>query len=236
MDRVDFHCRLAWLTDAQLAAAQRTARERGHGHRARPRPRGRRTPRRAPTPGRNRTSFARGHDRRRAARRLQLPRPGLGSAALAPGRPRRRRLRPLPRPPARPVRGTPEPCASTTSWACSGSGGSRRAIRPPRGRTSVRRRGDARRPRPGGPPRRAPSSSARTSARSSPACARRSPRAACSAPRCSGSSATGTARAGRSPPRSGARTAWPPPPPTTCRPPRPGSPANTSDCATASAC
>ncbi|GAA0653669.1 4-alpha-glucanotransferase [Streptomyces thermocarboxydovorans] len=29
MDRVDFHCRLAWLTDAQLAAAQRTAREAG---------------------------------------------------------------------------------------------------------------------------------------------------------------------------------------------------------------
>ncbi|NJP53283.1 4-alpha-glucanotransferase [Streptomyces sp. SBST2-5] len=29
MDRVDFHCRLAWLTDNQLAAAQRTAREAG---------------------------------------------------------------------------------------------------------------------------------------------------------------------------------------------------------------
>ncbi|WP_307840180.1 4-alpha-glucanotransferase [Streptomyces sp. G44] len=29
MDRVDFHCRLAWLTDAQLATAQRTAREAG---------------------------------------------------------------------------------------------------------------------------------------------------------------------------------------------------------------
>ncbi|MEV7196608.1 4-alpha-glucanotransferase [Streptomyces sp. NPDC093510] len=29
MDRVDFHCRLAWLTDAQLAAAQRAAREAG---------------------------------------------------------------------------------------------------------------------------------------------------------------------------------------------------------------
>ncbi|GAA1415551.1 4-alpha-glucanotransferase [Streptomyces thermospinosisporus] len=29
MDRVDFHCRLAWLTDTQLAAAQRTAREAG---------------------------------------------------------------------------------------------------------------------------------------------------------------------------------------------------------------
>ncbi|GHE66663.1 4-alpha-glucanotransferase [Streptomyces spiralis] len=29
MDRVDFHSRLAWLTDAQLAAAQRTARESG---------------------------------------------------------------------------------------------------------------------------------------------------------------------------------------------------------------
>ena len=29
MDRVDFHCRLAWLTDAQLAAAQRTARDAG---------------------------------------------------------------------------------------------------------------------------------------------------------------------------------------------------------------
>jgi 4-alpha-glucanotransferase len=29
MDRVDFHCRLAWLTDAQLTAAQRTAREAG---------------------------------------------------------------------------------------------------------------------------------------------------------------------------------------------------------------
>jgi 4-alpha-glucanotransferase len=28
-DRVDFHCRLAWLTDAQLTAAQRTAREAG---------------------------------------------------------------------------------------------------------------------------------------------------------------------------------------------------------------
>ncbi|MET9545247.1 4-alpha-glucanotransferase [Streptomyces sp. NPDC006627] len=29
MDRVDFHCRLAWLTDAQLSAAQRTARDAG---------------------------------------------------------------------------------------------------------------------------------------------------------------------------------------------------------------
>ncbi|MCI3269576.1 4-alpha-glucanotransferase [Streptomyces cylindrosporus] len=29
MDRVDFHCRLAWLTDAQLADAQRVAREAG---------------------------------------------------------------------------------------------------------------------------------------------------------------------------------------------------------------
>ncbi|MFI6087225.1 4-alpha-glucanotransferase [Streptomyces sp. NPDC051218] len=29
MDRVDFHCRLAWLTDAQLAAAQRAARDAG---------------------------------------------------------------------------------------------------------------------------------------------------------------------------------------------------------------
>ncbi|WP_078594640.1 4-alpha-glucanotransferase [Streptomyces sp. NRRL S-920] len=29
MDRVDFHCRLVWLTDTQLAAAQRTAREAG---------------------------------------------------------------------------------------------------------------------------------------------------------------------------------------------------------------
>ncbi|MEV6752042.1 4-alpha-glucanotransferase [Streptomyces sp. NPDC051214] len=29
MDRVDFHCRLAWLTDAQLAAAQRSARDAG---------------------------------------------------------------------------------------------------------------------------------------------------------------------------------------------------------------
>ncbi|WP_326697508.1 4-alpha-glucanotransferase [Streptomyces sp. NBC_01754] len=29
MDRVDFHCRLAWLTDTQLAAAQHTAREAG---------------------------------------------------------------------------------------------------------------------------------------------------------------------------------------------------------------
>ncbi|MEU1267158.1 4-alpha-glucanotransferase [Streptomyces sp. NPDC005799] len=29
MDRVDFHCRLAWLTDSQLTAAQRTTREAG---------------------------------------------------------------------------------------------------------------------------------------------------------------------------------------------------------------
>ncbi|MFI9718236.1 4-alpha-glucanotransferase [Streptomyces sp. NPDC052396] len=29
LDRVDFHCRLAWLTDAQLAAAQRAARDAG---------------------------------------------------------------------------------------------------------------------------------------------------------------------------------------------------------------
>ncbi|MEV8591378.1 4-alpha-glucanotransferase [Streptomyces sp. NPDC052012] len=29
MDRVDFHCRLAWLTDTQLTASQRTAREAG---------------------------------------------------------------------------------------------------------------------------------------------------------------------------------------------------------------
>ncbi|WP_229859199.1 4-alpha-glucanotransferase [Streptomyces poonensis] len=29
MDRVDFHCRLAWLTDEQLAAAQRSARDAG---------------------------------------------------------------------------------------------------------------------------------------------------------------------------------------------------------------
>ncbi|MFG2892827.1 4-alpha-glucanotransferase [Streptomyces sp. NPDC048248] len=31
LDRVDFHCRLAWLTDQQLAAAQRAARESGMG-------------------------------------------------------------------------------------------------------------------------------------------------------------------------------------------------------------
>lgn len=31
MDRVDFHCRLAWLTDAQLGAAQRSARDAGMG-------------------------------------------------------------------------------------------------------------------------------------------------------------------------------------------------------------
>ncbi|MFF8842990.1 4-alpha-glucanotransferase [Streptomyces sp. NPDC015127] len=31
MDRVDFHCRLVWLTDAQLAAAGRAAREAGMG-------------------------------------------------------------------------------------------------------------------------------------------------------------------------------------------------------------
>ncbi|MFF4409438.1 4-alpha-glucanotransferase [Streptomyces sp. NPDC001404] len=29
LDRIDFHCRLAWLTDCQLAAAQRSARESG---------------------------------------------------------------------------------------------------------------------------------------------------------------------------------------------------------------
>ncbi|ARF55357.1 4-alpha-glucanotransferase [Streptomyces gilvosporeus] len=31
LDRIDFHCRLAWLTDQQLAAAQRAAREAGMG-------------------------------------------------------------------------------------------------------------------------------------------------------------------------------------------------------------
>ncbi|MET8676311.1 4-alpha-glucanotransferase [Streptomyces sp. NPDC004647] len=31
LDRVDFHCRLAWLTDGQLADAQRTARDAGMG-------------------------------------------------------------------------------------------------------------------------------------------------------------------------------------------------------------
>ncbi|MFF8785561.1 4-alpha-glucanotransferase [Streptomyces sp. NPDC015125] len=31
LDRIDFHCRLVWLTDRQLAAAQRTAREAGMG-------------------------------------------------------------------------------------------------------------------------------------------------------------------------------------------------------------
>lgn len=44
------------------------------------------------------------------------------------------------------------------------------------------------------------------------------------------------ATAARCPRSAGAPTAWPPPPPTTCRPPPPASPANTSNCATASAC
>ncbi len=58
----------------------------------------------------------------------------------------------------------------------------------------------------------------------------------CSAPRCCGSSGTGRATAAPWPRSAGAPTAWPPPPPTTCRPPRPGSPASTSSCATGSGC
>lgn len=43
--------------------------------------------------------------------------------------------------------------------------------------------------------------------------------------------------AGRSSPRTaGARAAWPPSPPTTCRAPPPGSPASTSSCGTGSGC
>ncbi|EFE74470.1 4-alpha-glucanotransferase, partial [Streptomyces filamentosus NRRL 15998] len=151
LDRVDFHCRLAWLTAGQLAAAQRAAEDAGMGvgivhdlavgvH-----------------PGRRRHLVPAGglrprHVRRRAARRVQRARPGLGPAALAPRHPRRHRLRRLPGPAARaagPRRGPAHRPRDGPLPALVGPRGPpahRRHVR------RVRRRGDARRPRPGGPP------------------------------------------------------------------------------------
>lgn len=61
-------------------------------------------------------------------------------------------------------------------------------------------------------------------------------RRGCSGPPCSGSSGTGRAPAGRCRRGSGARSAWPRPPPTTCPPRPPGSRASTSPCGTGSGC
>lgn len=97
--RVDFHCRLAWLTDRQLAEAAEAARGAGmevgivHDLAVGVHPEG-------SDAWAQQEAFAAGDVGRRPARRLQRPGPGLGPAAVAARRPRRRGLRPVPRSPA----------------------------------------------------------------------------------------------------------------------------------------
>lgn len=130
MDRVDFHSRLAWLTDTQLTAAQRAAREAGmpvgivHDLAVGVHPDGADAwaqqdyfaagisigaPRTPSTP---------------SARTGVCPR---GAPTASPSRDTRRTAACCARSSA-----TRAPCASTTSWACSACGGSHRGSRPPR--------------------------------------------------------------------------------------------------------
>ncbi len=148
MDRVDFHSRLAWLTDAQLATAQRSARDAGmavglvHDLAVGVHPGG-------ADAWAQQEYFAAGMSVG-APGRLQRTRPGLGPAALAPGPPRRLGLRPVPPPPARPPppRGRPahRPCDGPVPAlvGAAGTAAHRGHVRP------LRRRGDARDPDPGG--------------------------------------------------------------------------------------
>lgn len=136
LDRVDFHCRLAWLTDTQLATAQSAARESGmpvgivHDLAVGVHPDGADT-------WAQQDAFARGmsvgappdafnaHGQdwglppggRTPSRRPDTPPTATSCGASSP---------------------TPARCASTTSWASSGSGGSPRGARPPRVPTSPR--------------------------------------------------------------------------------------------------
>lgn len=136
LDRVDFHCRLAWLTDTQLATAQSAARESGmavgivHDLAVGVHPDGADT-------WAQQDAFALGMS-------VGAPPDAFNAHGqdwgLPPGAPTPSR------PPVTPPTATccavcspmPVPCASTTSWASSGSGGCPRGSRPPRGRTSAR--------------------------------------------------------------------------------------------------
>lgn len=136
LDRVDFHCRLAWLTATQLAAAQRAAEDAGmsvgivHDLAVGVHPAGADT-------WAQQEAFAHGMSVGAP------PTPSTRAARTGACRPGAPTSSP---PPATPPTGaccadcwpTPGPCASTTSWACSGSGGFPRVARPPTARTSPR--------------------------------------------------------------------------------------------------
>lgn len=135
MDRVDFHCRLAWLTDDQLTAAQRAARDAGmpigvvHDLAVGVHPDG-------ADAWAQQEYFAAGMS-------VGAPPDAFNSLGQDWGCPRGAPTvspsRATPRTAAcsAPSSATPAPCASTTSWACSASGGSRRGTRPRRAPTSA---------------------------------------------------------------------------------------------------
>ena len=96
----------------------------------------------------------RGRQRRRAAGRVQLPGPGLGLPAAGPVAAAGRRLRAVHPVDPRHDRRRRRACGSTTSWACSGSGGCRRdGTRRRRRLRPLPGRGPARHRRAGEPPR-----------------------------------------------------------------------------------
>lgn len=134
MDRVDFHSRLAWLTDAQLATAQRSARDAGMGvglvhdlavgvH-----------------PGgadawAQQEYFAAGMSVGAPPDAFSVQGQDWGLPPWRPDRLAESGYAPTAASCA-PSSATPAPSVSTTSWASSASGGSRRAARPPRERMS----------------------------------------------------------------------------------------------------
>lgn len=133
LDRVDFHCRLAWLTDNQLAAAQSVARDAGmavgivHDLAVGVHPGG-------ADAWAQQDAFAHGMS-------VGAPPDAFNARGQDWGLPRGAPTS-WPRPATPRTAGccaasspTPAPCASTTSWACSGSGGSPREDRPPTART-----------------------------------------------------------------------------------------------------
>lgn len=135
MDRVDFHTRLAWLTDAQLGTAQRSARDAGmpiglvHDLAVGVHPGG-------ADAWAQQEYFAAGMS-------IGAPPDAFNSRGQDWGLPPGARTA-SPRtatPPTAascaPSSATRAPSASTTSWACSASGGSRRARPPPRAPTSA---------------------------------------------------------------------------------------------------
>ena len=155
---------------APVAARRPAGGGRGAGAAARPTSPSASTPT-APTPGCWQDLLALGVPRRRPARRVQPSGQDWGLPPFVPWKLRAAGYEPLARAVARRPWATAAACASTTSWACSGCSGSRRAADRPTaptcatGATSCSTCWPSRACGP------APSSSARTSAPSSPRCA-----------------------------------------------------------------